>query len=255
MVETAGRVDLTVLICTYNRARLLERALEHVAAQAVSPSVRWEVLVVDNNATDRTAEVVARFVADPRLPALHYLRERHPGVAFARKRGLLEARGELVAFVDDDCLLERDWIDHALQFAREHPRAGAFGGRNELLWEAPPPRVALLYGVSLAGQDFGGQACRMPSAGRVYPVGAGLVVRRDAVFGSGWVASGVLRGRDPAGLHAGEDSEVVLRLRHHGWEIWYTPLLHLRHVLPPHRTTLPALRRIHRGFGRAEGPG
>src|SRR5206468_1882049 len=109
-----------------------ERVLDHVAAQAVCPGILWEAIVVDNNATDRTAEVVARFAKDPRFPAFRYLHEPRPGVAFARKRGLSEARGGLVAFVDDDCLLEPDWIAHALQFAREHPRAGAFGGRNEL---------------------------------------------------------------------------------------------------------------------------
>jgi glycosyltransferase involved in cell wall biosynthesis len=245
-------LDLTLLICTRDRACLLERALERVAAQAVPPATRWEVLVVDNHSTDWTREVVGRFARDPRIPCLRYLRERRQGAGFARRHGLRESRGRLVGFVDDDCLLGPGWAAQALRFADEHPRAGAFGGRNALLWESTPSRVAELYGESLARQDLGDEPRRLPRTGRTCLAGAGLVLRREAVLASGWVESGVLRGRRGDGRGAGEDAEVILRVRHAGWEIWYTPWLRLSHVIPEHRTTLPYLRRLHRGFGQAE---
>src|SRR5262249_52296065 len=163
-----------------------------------------------------------------------------------------QSRGELVAFVDDDCLLTQNWIEAACQFARAHPRAGAFGGRNELLFELPPSRVAELYGASLARQDWGDQPACMPLAGRAYPAGAGLVLRREAMLASSWIESGVLTGRCGEKLSAGEDAEIVLRIRNAGWEIWYTPELKLLHFIARERMSLPYLRRLHRGFGQAE---
>jgi glycosyltransferase involved in cell wall biosynthesis len=247
-----GYEDLTLLVCTHNRARLLDRALEGIAGQVLPPGVRWEVLVVANRCTDTTAEVVRRWGGSGRIPRLRYISERRLGVSFARQRGLRESRGRLVGFVDDDCLLEPDWASQALRFAREHPRAGAFGGRNELAWEAPPTRLAELYGESLARQDLGPAPRRMPVTDWRMPVGAGLVLRREAWIDSGWLEHGKLRARSPRGLGAGEDAEIALRIKRAGWEVWYHPRLQLRHVIPPERMPLPYLRRLHRGFGRAD---
>lgn len=250
--DRQDELDLTLLVCTHNKARLLERALESVAQQALPHTVRWETLVVANRCTDRTQEVVRRLAADGRIPQLRYVTESRPGVSFARRRGFRESRGRLIGFVDDDCLLAPDWAAQALRFAEAHPRAGAFGGRNELLWEVPPTDIAELYGESLARQDHGNAPRQMPVTEWRMPVGAGLVLRRDAVVSSGWIDHGVLRARTPRNLGAGEDAEIALRIRRAGWQIWYSPGLRLRHVIPGDRTTLVYLRRLHRGFGRAD---
>src|SRR5271166_5557031 len=125
IVARAASLDFSVLICTYNRAQLLMRTLEHSAAQVVPIGTRWEIIVVDNNCADDTSEVVRRYSNDPRIPTLRFMREPRQGVAFARRRAFLESRGKLLACVDDDCLLAPNWIEQALQFASEHPRAGA----------------------------------------------------------------------------------------------------------------------------------
>jgi glycosyltransferase involved in cell wall biosynthesis len=247
-----GLEDLTVLICTHNKARLLDRALESVAAQVLPPEVRWEVLVVGNRCTDETTEVVRRWGESGRIPRLRYVSERRLGVSFARRRGLRESRGGLIGLVDDDCLLEPDWAAQALRFADATPRAGAFGGRNELLWVAPPTLLADLYGESLARQDLGADPRLMPVNEWRMPVGAGLVIRRRAIVDSGWIEDGMLRARQPRNLGAGEDTEISLRIRRAGWEVWYSPQQRLQHVIPPERMTLDYLRRLHRGFGRAD---
>jgi glycosyltransferase involved in cell wall biosynthesis len=241
-----------VLVCTHNNAGMLDRALESIAGQVLPPGVRWELLVVANRCTDGTAEVVRRWGASGRIPRLRYVSERRLGVSFARRRGLRESRGRLIGSVDDDCRLDPDWAAQALRFAHLYPRAGAFGGRNELVWEAPPTKLADLYGESLARQDLGPVPCLMPVRDWRMPVGAGLVLRREAIVDSGWLEHGQLRSRGPRSLGAGEDTEISLRIRRAGWQIWYSPELRLRHVIPPERMTLPYLRRLHRGFGRAD---
>jgi glycosyltransferase involved in cell wall biosynthesis len=249
---STAELDLTLVLCTHNKARLLDQALAGVARQTLPPQVRWEVLIVENRCTDGTQEVVRRWAADGRIPTLRSVSEPRAGVSFARKRGVRESHGRLIGWVDDDCLLAPDWAAQALRFAEEHPDAGAFGGRNELLWEAPPTPLAELYGESLARQDLGDAPRRMPVSEWRMPVGAGLVMRRQALISSGWIDRSVLRARNPRGLGAGEDTEISLRIRRAGWEVWYSPELRLRHVIPRERMTLSYLRRLHRGFGRAD---
>src|SRR5690242_10401135 len=131
--QAGGFDDLTVLICTHNRARSLDRTLRSVAEQDVPREVCWEVLVVANRCTDDTAELVRRWGESGRIPRLRFVTERRAGVTAARKRGLRESRSRLVGYVDDDCVLAPEWAAEAVAFADDHPRAGAFAGRNELL--------------------------------------------------------------------------------------------------------------------------
>lgn len=252
MGSRMASLDFSILICTYNRAPILARTLEHIATQVIPVGARWEIVVVDNNCTDQTSDVIRQFCNDPRIPSLRSTRETRQGVAYARRRAFLESRGELLVSVDDDCLLEPNWIEQALQFAHEHTDVGMFGGRHVIVWEQPPNRVADMYADSLARQDFGDQELRLPSTGRTCLVGAAFVVRREAIVSSGWLESGVLVGRSGENLSAGEDAEIFLRIRHAGWECWYTPKLVLSHIIPEARTSLSYLRRLHQGFGEAE---
>jgi glycosyltransferase involved in cell wall biosynthesis len=246
------QVDITLLICTHNNAGVLARTLTAIAGQRVSSAVSWEVLVVDNNCTDNTAALVRNFQEARGIPIMHRIGESRQGVGYARRLGLTVGRGKLVAFVDDDCFLDADWVEQAVEFAAAHPQAGAFGGRNELEWEQTPTELCLAYGASLARQDFGAEPLRMPARGKRLPCGAGLVLRREALLQSGYLERGLLVGRDPVRLGAGEDTEIALHVRRAGWEVWYTPLLRLRHFIPAWRMSLPYLCRLHRGFGRAE---
>src|SRR5215211_5509738 len=98
---------LSVCVCTYNRAHSLARTLDTLVAQI---GVNWanvEVVLVDNNCTDQTADVAADFAA--RLP-LRYVVEKTQGLANARNRALAVSRGRWIVFTDDDVLLEQDWL-------------------------------------------------------------------------------------------------------------------------------------------------
>lgn len=252
VMPTPETVLFTLLICTYNRASLLRRCLEAIAALSVSAGVSWEVLVVDNASTDDTAAVVKAF--EQRWPglAVRYLREERPGVAYARKTGIAAAAGEWVVYVDDDCILERDWLDEAARFVETHPDVGAFGGRNVLEWEYSPDDLSLAYGESLARQDWGDEPKSVAATGKHCFCGAGLALRRDALLATGYLEKGQLRGRHPGSLAAGEDTEVQLVLRNAGWQICYVPTLRLRHWIPAQRMTLKYLKPLHHGFGMTE---
>src|SRR5690349_5231481 len=100
--------DVSVCICTYNRCQTLRSALESVLGQEAD-GVRFEVIVVDNNSTDDTKQVVESFVRRGHSN-LRYSFEGRQGLSHARNAGIAVARSPLVAFTDDDIRVAPDWV-------------------------------------------------------------------------------------------------------------------------------------------------
>ena len=242
-------MDFSVAICTYNNARLLRWTLEGFTRLDVPAGLTWELVVVDNNSTDDTRPAAEAFAG--RLP-LRYVFEPVQGLSAARRRALAETAAEWLAFVDDDCLLDPGWLREAVTFSQESARIGAVGGRVRLLWEMEPDKLARRLEVSLARQDHGDEPRRLPTEGFTHLVGAGLVVRRSALAACGWPDCGQLSDRRGRSLDSGGDSEMVLRIRNAGYELWYNPAMELRHWIPLRRTTLRYLCRLMRGMGQSQ---
>lgn len=240
---------ISLAICTYNRSRMLERTLKSIAAQQVDPAAIWSVIVVDNRSTDDTKSVVERWQRSDSIPGLTYTFEARQGVKFARQRAIRDTGAPLIAYVDDDCTLAPNWIREALTFMRDHPRAGAVGGRIHLDWEVPPAdifqRSARVFGL----RDEGPVPLQLPATGRTYLGGAGLVLRREAVAASGWLSDGILPGRTGHKRLAGEDTELVLRIRSAGYELWYNPATELHHHVPEASLSFPHLCAMYQGIG------
>jgi glycosyltransferase involved in cell wall biosynthesis len=234
--------SIDLVICTYDNAALLDRTLEAMSRLWVPADVRCAVLVVDNNCTDETPEVVERWAAAFPLP-LRRVREPVQGLTPARLRGVTETAGEWIAFVDDDCLLAEDWVEQAARFAAQHPACGAFGGRVVPEWEAEPPPYVLAHRYAYAAKQHGDTAHR-----RKWLAGAGMVVRRAALEACGWTGRQFLEDRAGGRLVSGGDVEIGMRIAA-GHEVWYVPECTLRHVIPARRMTRPYLRRITLGLG------
>ena len=98
--QESHRLDLSIIICTHNRSKLIRAALKHLFSQQTGP-LTAEIIVVDNNSTDDTAEVVQELVRDAPVEA-HYLFEAAQGISYARNTGWRVARAPNVAFTDDD---------------------------------------------------------------------------------------------------------------------------------------------------------
>lgn len=244
MGDIGSPPTLEVVICTYNNAPMLADALAALARQRALDGARWGCLVVDNNCTDATATLVEKYIADGTIPGLRVVREPGQGLTPARLCGVRSSVAPWIAFVDDDCILESDWIVQAVSFAESHPDAGAFGGTVTLDFCADPPAYARAYGYSFAEQNHGDVRQR---AG--FLVGAGLVVSRSALSSCGWTDEPVLPDRIGRRLVSGGDVEIVLRIASQGYELWYVPDCRLRHRIPPQRTSLRYLAAINRGLG------
>src|SRR5271165_3469739 len=119
-------MNITIVICTFERSERLAKALSSLSVQVLPDSVEWEVLVVDNNSRDKTREVVEEFCRQ--YPGrFRYTFEPEQGKSCALNRGVGEARGDIVAFTDDDVTLEPTWLQNLTASLRSGEWAGAGG--------------------------------------------------------------------------------------------------------------------------------
>ncbi|UDL93433.1 MULTISPECIES: glycosyltransferase [Lichenihabitans] len=130
-------MSVSVIVCTYNRAGVLFQCLNALAHQTCGPTT-FEVLIVDNNSTDTTADVAQEFCG--RFPNFRYLFEARQGLANSRNVGLAAAAYDICAFTDDDAIVPPGWIDQLLRaFEAAPPATVAVGGEIDPIWETPRP--------------------------------------------------------------------------------------------------------------------
>ena len=115
---------LSIIVCTYNRDFLLEKCLKSIANQDYDKS-KFEVIVVDNNSTDNTKNVILPFLNNPRFK---YTLERNQGLSLARNKGLELAMGEYIAYLDDDTIIPEDWVSNCFELIKNIPSLDGFGG-------------------------------------------------------------------------------------------------------------------------------
>jgi glycosyltransferase involved in cell wall biosynthesis len=111
---------------------VIKQTLESFTRLQVPAGLEWEVVVVDNNSQDGTSAVLESFTS--RLPLRHFL-ETHQGIAHARNRAALEARGDIILWTDDDVQVKPNWLAGYVEAFAEHPECGFFVGPVELLFE------------------------------------------------------------------------------------------------------------------------
>lgn len=240
-------VDFTVAIPTYNGAQRLPEVLESLKAQTGTEAFTWEVLVVDNNSRDKTAEVVQAYQQDSPYP-IRYCLEATQGAGFARKRAIQEAQSELIGFLDDDNIPHESWIAAAYAFAQEYPNAGAIASRIQGEFEVEPPESFSRLLSFLALTERGPDPLIYEPAKKVLPPSAGLVIRKQA-----WIENVpdrlILNGRVDSNMLTSEDLEMLSYIQRSGWEIWYNPAMQVRHKIPKQRLEREYLIPFFRGIG------
>lgn len=228
-------VNFTVVIPTYNGAQRLPRVLDALRSQIVSTSLSWEIVVVDNNSKDTTAQIVQQYQLGWQASVpLRYVTETRQGLAYARQCGVEAAQGTWVGFLDDDTTPDKNWIVAAYQFGQQHDKAGAFGGQIHGEFEVPPPQNFERIKSFLAIKERGPTPHLYQPEALNLPPGAGLVIRKQA-----WLEA------VPAQLQrttrGGNDFEISICMHRKGWEIWYNPDMHIYHHIPRKRLERDAL--------------
>ncbi|MEM7415341.1 MAG: glycosyltransferase [Gemmatimonadota bacterium] len=231
-----GAIEVSVVVCTRNRSARLRATLDSLSAQA-SDGIRWEVVVVDNGSDDGTADVVADFESD--LP-IRCVPEPELGLSHARNRGVHEARGGTIVWIDDDVILSAGWLSAWVDGIRAYPDAAFFGGGIEVHFEAaPPPWIDA--GWRWFGSLFAERHVPEPGA-RVQadylPFGANYAVRTAAQRRVPYDPALGRRGGQVAG---GEETTLLADLLDRGLEGRWVAGSELHHVIGPERVTLERL--------------
>jgi len=247
--HTLGSLDFTVSIPTYNGAKRLPKVLDLLLNQTGVENLNWEIIIIDNNSKDDTNKISEYYQKfSNKNFSVRYFLEKEQGIAFARMRAINEARGEFIAFIDDDNLPANDWVLQSYLFGKEHPQAGAWSGQIHGDFEVNPPKDFARIQAFLAIREHGLKPYLFDADNLRLPPGAALVVRKQA-----WCESVpeqlVFKGRLTKLMVAGDDTEALLYLHKEGWEIWYNPAMHIDHQIPHWRLEKDYLLVLARGCG------
>jgi glycosyltransferase involved in cell wall biosynthesis len=253
------RPRASVVIPTFNGAQRLPRVLAALAAQTADDE-SFEVLVVDNASTDDTAKVALGDMATRRLRdrgiELRVVGEPRQGQTYARITGVKKAKSELICFLDDDNIPEREYVANGLKLF-ENPAFGLIVSQIYARWELEPPRsiekrehlFAVNKGLGESPIDWGAVGTMVPT------VTAGMWVRREAFLTAiPWDRPDLLvSGRIGGGqLVGGEDIELGVLIGKAGYHRGYAPSLRIAHEIPQWRLETRYVRRLIEAIVRGE---
>ncbi len=247
MQET--KPDISVIICSYNRARYIVSALDSLYRQT-APKETFEVFVVDNNSTDNTQELVENYIAQHRDFNCRYVTESRQGASFARNTGAARAQSRLLCFMDDDAVAEPDFLQRIQTFFNTHADADGLGGRIIPRYIPAAPRWMSHYVSSLVGNFDYSSGVTVFKPGK-FPLESNMTVLKscfDAVNGFNTALPGVV-GTLRIG---GEGKDFFIRLQNLGKKIYYDPSIIVHHVVEVEKLTPQYMYRVASGIGRGE---
>lgn len=240
---------VTVAICTWNRAELLKRCLHRFADLRVPPGVDWELLVINNNCTDHTDQVIAECRAAVPLVRVW---EPQPGKSFALNTAIGKARGELILWTDDDVLVDPAWLERYVDAARQYPEIDFFGGAIKPVFESPPPRWIETAWRWISGAyaeiDLGDEV--VPLDRKVHAFGANFAIRTDV---QRRYAYDTRLGRVGANEIRCEESDLQWRMLENGLQGMWVPQANVEHMIPADRLTHDYVRGWQIGIGESIG--
>ena len=226
-------MNLSVVICTFDRSESLAKTLGSLSQQLLPESVAWEVLVVDNNSRDQTREVAEEFCRQ--WPGrFRYVFEPRQGKSYALNRGIGESHGDIVAFTDDDVTVEPRWLSELTADLYSGEWAGA-GGRTlpehgfvPPRWLATERRYAL---APLAIFDLGSEPGELKEA----PFGNNMAFRKTVLEKYSGFRTDLGPCAGSSRPQKSEDSEFGTRLLLGGERFRYEPSAVVYHSVPRSR--------------------
>jgi glycosyltransferase involved in cell wall biosynthesis len=232
--------DVSVVVTTYNRADVLPRALQGLLRQDAR-GVRYEVVVVDNNSTDSTRQVVEACMAGGQ-GSVRYVFEARQGISHGRNAGILSSRAPIVAFTDDDVTVAPDWVATLKRSLDAHPEADCVGGRVLLrAGQILPSWLTRDHWGPVALLDYGDAPFFVTDQRRLCLIGANTAFRRRVFERIGLYA---------AHMVAVNDNEILVRLWRSGGRGLYIPELVVVSDVATERLTKTYHRRWHQRHGR-----
>ncbi len=238
---------LSIIICTYNRAQYIGETLRRLANNHYNE--KWELLLIDNNSTDSTASICNTFATQYPAVPFRYLVETQQGLSYARNRGIQEAKGNWLVFLDDDAFVGENYLDCLSQYIQEIPQLDAFGGRIYPLFEdgIVPSWLGKWSASWLSAIDKGDKVCLFT---KDYPIGANMGFSKRIADQCGLFNTSL--GRSGKNLIGGEEKDYFNRIKALNATIYYLPDIAVEHCIPTSRTTDEYICHLGLGVGQSE---
>lgn len=232
---------VSVIVCAYNAALRIEETMRHLALQQVPHDVAWEVILVDNHSSDKTASIAKKVWDELNTKdSFRIVEEYIPGLSHARAKGFAESQYEYVIMCDDDNWLQNDYVSIVYSVMEQNINIGALGGVGEITFEVPPPDWIPLISVFATGKQN-------ESSGKVHAnflYGAGCVIRKSALNNLNQKGyKQLLSDRQLGTLTSGGDYELCYALSIIGYDIWYDERLKFKHFITKSRLTWEYVKR------------
>jgi glucosyl-dolichyl phosphate glucuronosyltransferase len=243
-------MNICVAICTWNRAEMLRKTLEKMVLLEKTDEFEWNLIVVNNNCTDNTDNVLLSF--ETKLPLKH-ITEPKPGLSNARNAAVRETDGDYVIWTDDDVLVDKNWLLAYVDAFKKWPEAAVFGGPVEPWFEGVPPKWLQKYwklaSDAFAARDFGEDPVAFNSANKCLPYGANYAIRMKEQKAHLYDPDLGIRGEE---IVLGEETQVVKKILASGSTGWWVPGAKVLHWIPKNRQSFNYIEQYFMGAGKTD---
>ncbi len=241
---------ISVVLCTYNRERYIYPVLKSIA-EGNFPRSEYEIVLVNNNSTDNTEGECRRFVADYPDVSFRYCLEPQQGLSYARNYGIKEATGDVLVYVDDDALVNRDYLQTYADFFARNSDAVAAGGPILPQYDGceEPTWMSHYTRQLVTGKLYLGEKEKEFPRG-AFP-GGGNAAYRSSVFNTVGLFN-VELGRKGNSLIGAEEKDLFDKMTTQGMKFYYLPTAILYHLIPSKKLTQDYFDRLTYGIGVSE---
>ena len=237
---------ISVIICTYNREDVLGKCLNHLVNQS---DLDFEWVLINNNSTDSTDSIISEFITENPSINIKYFIELNQGLSYARNRGVKEASGDILVFIDDDSFPFPNYIQKLKTFLKKYPEAKAGGGKIVPFWESMPPSWMSKYLLSLVSAIDIGNKVKL-FKGRSFPIGANMFVHKELFEQYGMF--NVKLGRKGKNMEGAEEKDLFLRIKKANIIVYYVPDVCVEHWVPDSRLTKEFFTKQALAIGQSE---
>ncbi len=241
-------MKISVIICTYNREKYLPQLFESLIRQDF-PKSDYEIVFVNNNSPDATAQRCIEFQEKYSDINFSYFEEKKQGLSHARNRGIREAKGELLAFIDDDAVAHDGYLKKMFEAFSTRADMYAAGGKIVPLYESNRPKWMNRFLEPLMSViDLGTRVKIFPR--NKFPIGANMIFRRE-VFEKTENFNTEL-GRTGKKMLGGEEKDLFFRMREKGLSVYWIPDIVVSHSVPDERLQEAFIKKQALGVGQSE---
>lgn len=239
----------SIIICTYNREKYIYNALKSIAEQDY-PRDSYEIVVINNNSSDKTEDICLDFQKDYPHIKFQYHIETQQGLSFARNKGIEESKGDILIYLDDDAEAVPGYLQEYDAFFRQYPEAIAAGGKIIPCFEGEEPRwMSKITRALLGGEINLGEKTKPFKSGK-YPGGGNSAYRSWAFEKFG--AFNTSLGRSGASLVGSEEKDMYDRFRKEGFLFYYLPKAAILHHVSASRFSKEHFKKLSYAIGVGE---